>query len=585
MRKAHILLAFMILMPLLLNACAAQSDRSDKPSPDWSRGLRLGTANARQPVAIQVDSRQHVHLVWSGDGLRYAQLDPEAHVLSAGALPLDLPDPRWPQLLVDRQGNLHLALLSRSEGIQNLYHVPLDPQGQPGDPLLISAPGEDVGSFRIYLAPSGDVAFIWAGEPEPGAQRLVYTTLQDPGHPITLVEQGTDPFVLVDRTGTVHLSWLQPRGYSAQTIYYATLAGSAPDLSLVPAGGLKLADFDVPEGGVYDGPVIGLDTQDVYILWSVQNLGGGLTPTAAFSFYVAFPVGEPQAGNPRSLRLPSESDPTYQDYTAPYGLTKLHLLSAEEPGANSDFVNTPATVSQQQGELPVLVSLVVRSAAESQIQLATAVLSQGEQIGYELVTKTRSGSLLPSIATDSDANLHLAWIDTAGFREFTVYYATNALQPRSWLDRTSTQDVSLRAADLLFGVLSGIGLLPIAGIWAFPALVWVVLFFIFTGQEELERTPARIGFLIAVLVYVGMKLLLLPGLFRGTPLVGLFPQDWATAVGIVVPALILLLALGAVYLHLRRAQRPTIFKAYVIFAGVDVLLTLVLYAPGFFNQP
>jgi hypothetical protein len=53
--------------------------------------------------------------------------------------------------------------------------------------------------------------------------------------------------------------------------------------------------------------------------------------------------------------------------------------------------------------------------------------------------------------------------------------------------------------------------------------------------------------------------------------------------GIMVPALILLVALAAVYVYARRAERATIFVAYLIFALTDVVLTLILYSPGFFG--
>jgi len=115
--------------------------------------------------------------------------------------------------------------------------------------------------------------------------------------------------------------------------------------------------------------------------------------------------------------------------------------------------------------------------------------------------------------------------------EFDVSYATNAPAARAWLDRTSTDDLVLGAAELLWGVLSGIGLLPIAGIWTFPAMVWVVAFFVASGQEEMKRAPTKIGFAIAIVIYVGVKILLLPGLFRGTPLLQLVPSAWAAYPG------------------------------------------------------
>jgi hypothetical protein len=179
--------------------------------------------------------------------------------------------------------------------------------------------------------------------------------------------------------------------------------------------------------------------------------------------------------------------------------------------------------------------------------------------------------------------MHLVWLDTAGFKEFDVYYATTAAEGRRWLDRTSTDDLAMGAAALLFSVFSGLGLLPIAGIWTFPAMVWVVVFFIISGKEEMARKQTRVGFAVAVVLYVGVKILLLPGLYAGTPFLHRVPPGWAVLLGIAVPTLMLFLALVAVLIYTRRADRATIFVAYLVFALTDVVLTLVLYAPGFFE--
>lgn len=582
-RIDHLCALVVLAAALMLGGCSIESDRSEKPSPDWSRGLRLGRTSLRQPVALQVDSDRHVHLVWCDDGLRYAQLDEQAHVLINERLGIDLPSPRKPQLLVDGEDTIHLAWLSRAEGIQELYHVSIDQGATTDGPVLVSWEGQNVSGFQMYLSPSAGVEFIWAGEFGQGSSALAHTTLQDPDRSTTLVPDGIDPYVLVDDKGTVHVAWLQERGYTARSVYYATLNGTAPDLQVVPAGGHNLASFEFSESGVYQGPIIGLDTDNTYVLWSIQNLGGGLTPTAAFSYRVSFRHGAPELANPRAIGLPPASRPDYIDYTSPYGFTQISPLSPDERVFSSDFVNSPATVPSLQAELPVAFSLLTQSEATSQIQLATAILSKGEQVGYQLASKTGNASLMPAITTDPDTYLHLAWIDTAGFKEFDVYYASNAPEARNWLDRTSSEDIVLGAADLVFGLMSGIGLLPIAAIWSFPPLVWVVVFFIFSGQEELMRTLAKVGFAIAIVLYAGMKLLLLPGLFRGTPFLYLVPREWATFTGMAVPAFILGVALAAVYLYSRRSERATIFKGYLIFALVDVLLTLGLYAPGFFG--
>ena len=571
-----------LLSALLLGGCSVESDRSDKPAPDWSRGLRLGETSLKQPVALQVDAKKHVYMVWNAGRLQVAHLDEQAHVLSNAPLDIDTPMPRYPQLLVDAQDSVHLAWLSRDGDRQALYHALLRPTASTA-PLVLSRQGEDVSSFHMALSPAGQVIFIWASE-HGGAQALRYASLQAPSEIVTLVQPGIDPFVLADGTGTSHVVWLEEKSLTARSLYYGTLQESASGVQLSPPGGHRLTDLKFSSGAVIFGPIIGLDDETVHVMWSEQNLGGGLTPTAAFSYYVAFKPGQPATGRARTIGLPTETRPSYEGYRSPYGLTRLDRLSPADLERSSDFINSPATVSSQRAELPVAFSLMTQGQAGSEIQLATAVLARGEQVGHQLASKTENASLMPSLVADADADLHLAWIDTSGFKTLDVYYASTAPQARRWLDRTSTGDLSMGAAKVVFGVLSGIGLLPIAGVWSFPPVVWIVVFFILTGQEEMDRTPTRIGFSIAVVIYVGIKVLLLPGLFAGTPLLYLVPRGWATWVGIAVPVVVFLLALLIVLVYVRRAERATIFKAFFIFALLDVSLTLVLYAPGFFGQ-
>jgi hypothetical protein len=573
----------LVLLALVLGGCNVETDRSGKPGPDWSRGLYLGQASLRQPVALAVDVAGGSHLAWYGEALHYAHLDREAHVLRNEALPVETPLPRRPQLLLDGEGRIHLAWLSRQGDIQRLYHRVLYPPEAVGPTLLLSQEGEDVSSYTMYRAADGRVSFLWASEGAAGEQGLVHVRLDAPADRVTLTQEGLDPFAVVDRAGVVHVAWFRQRALTAYDVYYATLQEDTSGAALAPAGGLKLTDFAVTEGAILHGPLIGLDAGTLYVMWAEQNVGGGLTPTSAFSYYIAFPTGSPAAAHARRIGLPPSARPDYEDVRSPYGFSVLDPLSPEDVAYGSDFVSAPAAASTQLDELAVAYSLMTESEATREIQIVTAVFSGGEPVGYQLASETSNASLVPSIAADAQDGLHLAWIDTAGFGDYGVYYASTALDARRWLDRTTTDDLVQGAARALFGVLSGVGLLPIAGIWSFPAVVWVVVFFIATGKEDMDRRATQIGFAVAVLIYAGIKTLLMPGLFAGTPFLQQVPAGWKTPLGTAVPLLILASALLAVYRYLRRAQRATIFKAVLILAGVDVALTLLLYAPGFFG--
>ena len=573
----------LLLSVLLLSGCTAESDRTEKPSTDWSRGLLLGRANVKEPVALQVDTAKHVHLVWSERvadgqyGLHYAHLNEQGQVLLNEPLSITLPNPRKPQLLLDAEDNLHLAWLSLSENVERLYHVLIGPDGQLTEPLLLSREGEDVDSFRMYLSPDGHLAVVWDGEPQDEQGGVFHSVLGDGSPPTLLIPQGIDPFLRVDDTGTTHLVWLYARGLSARDIFYGTLEGS----QIVPAGGQRLTSFEFAESAVYHGPIMGLDTNRVYLIWSVQNLGGGLTPTAAFAYNLSFELGKPSLANPRSLALPTETLLDLTEYTSPYGYSELSILPPQVYGG--DFLNAPATVSSQESELPVAFSLLVQSTATSVMEMAMLVLSEGQPVGYQLVSHTPNASIMPAMVADSDLNLHLAWLDTAGFQEFDVYYASTSPETRAWLDRTTGEDVARGAADLAWGFLSAIALVPIAIMWNFPPMMWVILFHIFRGDDDLSKLGAKIAMLIGVIIHSGAKLLFLPGLSAGTPFLQQVPRQWATALSTAVPVLILVLTLAATYIYIRRSERATLLLTYVVFAATDGLLTVLIYAPKLLN--
>jgi len=596
-----VFLASIFIFPLI--GCSVESDRTDKPSDDRSRGLLLGMTDTKQPVALQVDAHKHVHLVWCEivdddreRALQYARLNEQGQILVNAPLGIDLPNPRKAQLLVDGDGNLHLAWLSRTEGRQRLYHVLIDRDGQatpnPNAPLLLSREGEDVDSFRMYTSAKGEMAFIWSSQMEAENERGIFHLVLPDASPNLLVSNGVDPYVLVDNSGTPHLIWLYEKGLLSKEIYYATVEGA----HLAPDGGQKLTSFELPGGAVHYGPVIGADAHNLYVIWTVQSMRGGLTPNTAHAFYVSFEPGKPSVTRPNSIGLPTEYTPEeYTDYDDSSSYEKLILLSpwiesgdfanTEQVWArSSDFVNAAAVAQTQGNELPVAFSLAMQSPSQkSTLQIAMLVFSERQPIGYQLASNTSNASVVSTLAVDSDSDLHIAWIDTAGFRQYDVYYASTSTKAKRWLDRTSSDDIVLGAADLLWGIISGIGLLPIAAIWNFPPIMWVVLFYIFSGREYLDRMGTKIGLLVSIVIYVASKLFLLPGLSMGTPFLYQAPRAMIPIIALTIPSLILLAALGAIYIYVRRSERATIFKAYLVFALVDGITTVVLYAPGFFN--
>ncbi len=587
-------LVFFVVSLLLTSGCSSAYERSDKPAGDWSRGLLLGESNIKQSVALQVDAEQDIHMVWlealseEAEGLHYAQIDQEGQVSVDKALPLDLTRPRKPQLLVDASETLHLGLLARSDGEQTLYHAWIDAVGQITELTPLSREGETVDSFQMDLSPAGEIRFTWAGEPDDGQPGIYQIVLPggDINAPSLLVPDGIDPFLLTDRisTGddaTTHMVWTYRTGFSKREVYYATLENG----QLTPPGGQHLTTFGFSESATYQPPVIGRDSERIYVVWSVQNLGGGLTPTAADTYYVSFAPGEAEYVDAENVKLPLDHRPDYAAHDSPYQISKLTPLSPDV--YSTDFINAPAVVQSQESELPMAVSLIIESASKQFMQLALTVLSNGEPVGYQIANETPNASVLPTLAADPDANLHLAWLDAAGFRRYKVYYATTAPQAKAWLNRTTVQDVGEEVASLAWGILSAIGFLPLTLMWNAPALVWLVVFYLISHQELLDELGAKIALVVAFVIYIAVKILFLPGLLSaGTPFVYLVPQEIAPTLTTVIPIMISVLALIGLAIYLRRAkdgQPRGLFQGYLIFALIDSALTAILYAPRFFN--
>ncbi len=558
-------------MLLTLSGCDVTSDQSDKPSPDWSRGLRLGVSPLNQPVALQIDGEGHAHLVWytrleEVSKLHYAQLDDQAKVVVERDLDIPLSDPHRPQLLLDRRGNMHLALLAREGGVKSLFHLLLGYDGEAlSEPIRLSLPGKELESYQMCLGQEGRVEVF--GSDKEG---IYHISLDEGGDvisaPTLIIPQGINPSAQVDHSGTIHLAWAQETPSQGPMLHYA--AFQVPE----PVSGTRLARLGiVPEAALY-GPLLGLDMDNVYIFWSLEQRAG-LEVGTARSYYVSFPPGQP------SLLTP----------------TRINV-------GNSDFVTMPSVAGGQRSEVAATFNTYVSSGLKAyfeqpkmvemgpvgiafrpEMQLAQAVFAEGEMMGYQLAAKTDSASLRPNLQADPASNLHLTWLDTAGFGRYDVYYASTSPPAKAWLDRTRPKDVLLEAADLALGMLSGVALLPFVVLWIFLPLLLLVLFYVFVGEEELELKRVKVILGIAIALYTGAKLVSLPSSLLYVPFLDQVSPQLSSALVSGVPLLILALALAAIYVYTRRADRATLFPAFLIFALTDSLLSMAIYAPGIFG--
>jgi hypothetical protein len=584
------LILLCLLTTATLGACSVSPDRSPKVSPDWSRGLRLGHGYLNQPVALAVDEAQTVHLTWCGWGedgssrLHYIALNQRGRVAMERDLDIPVSRPSRPQLLFDEAGHLHLAWIASSDGKDSLYHAIIGPDGEvTAGPQRLPPADQQVDRFQLYRDAAGRAAVVWANiaKAGPGIYQL---TIDENGNPLgqaTLIApDGHSPTAQVDNAGTLHLMWLKEVAYAQEALYYAAF----PRSQITPASGVRLTELIVEQGLLLEGPRLGLDTGHVYAFWSIERRGGGLEGPRAEAWYLSFPVNDPSASIRHKIDLPATSQPDYAAHQGPYGYSRLSYLPPGQTIYGSDFVYMPAVVSGQREELPVMFIVMLRTRTEALPQPVMAVFADGQIKGYQLVALTESLSTQPSIAADSNADLHVAWSDLAGAWDFEIYYATTAPAAAAWLNRTSSADILNGALALGLSMLSGIGLIPLTGVWILPALIWVVIYYAVTGEDDLALRKPKIGLGIGALIYLLAKLVFVPSFLLYVPGLDQLPERWHNLVILGVPLLILSVALGAVQIYRRRSERPTLFPAFFVLILCDAAITLLVYSPGIFPR-
>jgi len=525
-----------------------------------------------QPVSIQAGEGV-VYLTWV-DGehhLHWAQLDEKGQVIADKSLDLPTRSSQKPRLLLDPLGRLHLFWIASKEEGQGLYYVQLTTSGEIiSDPLLLSLPGMEVGYVASGFSAQGQIELFWspAAHESPGLYNLAIDPESSVASPNTLIaSQGIAPTLQVDQEGIFHLSWFEEPSHATQQIYYATFDPERRVLGEV----IGIAEVVLRGGQMMVGPVLGLDLENCYIFWSIEQRGKAV---GGDTLYAGFPLGRPAESVVMGLRLPPTERPRYDPYAGEYA----YRLLASQEAAGSTYLSRPWVVDGQRSELPVVLSISISTRLGGHLQIAMLVFSQGQLEGYQIVTATKMASLTPHIVADPRLGLHLAWIDTAGFEEYQVLYASTSPQVKEVLNRVTLADVVDKGGDLIMVLFLVVGFTPVLVAWLVLPLVWLLIFYLLTGEGELTTLGAWVALGMAVLMQLGAMIFITPG---GRGLLSFLaismPQVAAIFTGRLFPILLAILGLGAMAFYLRRSRSRSLFGAFFVFAFTAGILRLFIF--------
>lgn len=603
-----------------LAGCASGPARSLPAGPDWSRGLQVGECSFNDLVALYPEpDGGRVHLAWGrvspeGDHLRYVQVNERAQITVDRALPLAARSPRLVRMVDDGEGGLALIYLSGVSEKRRIYAAHLDSAGQPvGEPVQVPGPELEPDEYTLLASPEGLEVF-WSHNGR-GRRGLYHARLSRQGQPLSpsrlLVEGAMSPEGQVDAQGTVHLTWIYEPGAYEEHVYYAAFDPRTATLS-TPT---KVGSFLLKPKATRYGPVLALAGDLVHVLWSteylasIQYFGSGNVAGEGECLYATFARGAPEQAEEQVLLMSPEPRPAYEPAQGAFAYSGLahvagpsgevlftytradfqtgvqwgHVYTPLDPekGLGSTLVCMPNAAPGQREEAAVALTFRVSTRTQPEERIGVVYLAQGGVKGYQIAGRGGRGVMRPVLAADLGGHLHLAWLEPGGFNRYLVYYASTRAPVREALARINRQDVIDAVYRVAWGLAKVITMFPVGFVWLFVPFAWVMAYYLFKVEGELSRRGPQVALGIAILLYVFGKFFLVPADFlQAAPFVDRVPPAVGDVLIVAVPAAILLVAGGALWLWLRRAESRSLMVGYLVFGVTDAVLTFVLYAPG-----
>lgn len=563
---------FIFSLLIFLTACNGQPARGKKASSDWSRALPLeGVPVGGMDATL---NQGVINIVWPEKidnrfQVRFTRLEIATQTLTPHLLNLGDAALRYVRLLPRPAGGYLLLWSSRQPGTSpwGLQAALLDAEGTlDGTPVVLVPPAAGVTNFDAALLPSGELLLVWKQSAPAGLYVARWRPEENTPLQVNLISEGGDkPTLQVGEDGQIFLAWQEH-----DRLLFAALA---PENS-TPLTPLEVARLPQGTGVSVSRPVLGLTSDQVYILWSVLNRSGLEAGTGRIE-YLSFPRTAPAAVPAQRLNISPAEEPRYQAVTLWPGITQL--APPANPAYSSDFILEPAVASGRGDVLGITLTARQAYRLDAHVQIVVAFLQEGTLKGYAWVTHSEQLAQEPHILTDGQGFLHLLWREGAFGQR--VFYATNEPQVRAALDALTATDFVNAFLEGGMESLVGILFMPIIGFgWLLPGLAVVGIWKLIRDDERISHWPSVVVLVIALGIYQAVKWISLPSMINYVPFSAWLdvPTAWQTFLQIAVPLLTFGVSIGAAW---RVAQRknPSVVLFYLVTGLLDAVMTLAIY--------
>jgi hypothetical protein len=591
-----IILVLLGLGPLF--ACAlfgpaeVGSELGLKSAPDWSRALPVASEfyGTDSGAPLVVDARRRVHLVWTvrssaeEHDLRHLRLDDRGFAEEEHDLNVGLYEPRKVRLLLSGDEWMHVFLLGlEARGApSSLFHLRLTDDGKlQHGPTLLSSGRSPCHEYDVTTDSSGMIHLFWT-EGLGQERDLYYVSLPpdqvEPGVARLVARGVSGPVARTDSKDRVHLLWEEP-GEDEETaeLYHTVFSDESPEIS----SGVKL--LDLPTGVRFDrhGPVLALDDEYGYVVWTQEYRASRMAASVMESWYGTFQLDSGAAGRATSFSLPMDEKPVYVEYDARHNYQYVSPYEGDaEP--RSERIAEPSPLASAREAL-VGFSMIVSRGPSRESQITNLVFADGTLVGYQLACNTAHWSRLPNLTSDSDGNLHLSWVDGLEPGPSEVYYGTTSSVVRDRVDHITGDDLLAAALNTAFSAVAGLPTIPFIVLWVLPPLIWTVIASRFLGEGGARSWRGYLALAIAIVTYQATKLYFNPGLLNYVPFslsVPFLPEHWYAPLQVLAPVAIIGAGLLGVAYTLFRAESRSLYVTCLVFFLIDAFLTMIIYGPG-----
>ena len=577
-------LATLVISIGILTSCSSSQESLWLKSPDWSRGAFIGNTKVVAPVSFVSGLNNNVYFLLVDLNEETTNYSFSLVRMNSGSDELDrftispgeLLNVKQPEILRDEDGNLRLFWIA-SEG---LYTLPVSEDGASiGEPVLLSG-SDAVSSYDIAHSLDGNITLWYAGSRRiPGIYSL--SEFDGSAQGIVVDQDGTLVRLRYDEKGQLHTAWVHyPFGFEQSDVVYGVYDPAAQEFSTAYS---PIFPLEVGTTISLDDLALGVDDTNVYFSWATNVHTGPLAGDIRAN-YATFPIGTSLPTTPQPVFAPMIYSLEFEDFSSDLKAGKRISLRG---------LDAPMTIKIQDFRTNVLpageVVLAVRSPAEhlwrkTREQVNLVYFDNGSLSAYQPLTFTSTISTFPNVMIDQDGYVSLTWLEKETSSQHSVYFASTQPQMIDRFDTVSYNETLTVIYTVLFGMLIGALLAPIAaGVWLL-APVFVLALFSFVSRlfpTKLKGFLSTLGVVAAVATVWYIKLAIFPLMMEYVPFsawVPNIPIVLGNILRVIVPLLTLAISGFTAWHYTYRQKNNSSLYFILIYVGVDALITTSIYA-------